>query len=377
MVMGQAGERIEPQLFPLLRAIQEEGKLTLATRRLGLSYRYAWDLLGKWSKLFGDPLVRMERGKGAQLTPLGTKFVWAEQRIAESSFPRLESIASELNAEIGKARGRRSPELRVHASHGYSIEKLPELMRKLASVEVELRFMGSNDALASLSRGECDLAGFHLPIGSPALTVWRTYSANAQADRQRIIRMITREQGLMVARGNPLKLRSISDLARRDVRFVNRQAGSGTRLLLDALLAKEGLEPAKIRGYERAEFSESAIAAFVSSGVANVGFGIEAAARHFGLDFIHVATERYMLACHADALALPAIEQLIVALSGAEFRDAVATVPGSKLDAPGTVCTFADLLPSDRKSRKIATADVKTRGSHGNVARSHGRRSGA
>src|SRR6478735_928835 len=90
--VGAGGERVDPRLFVLLGGIHDSGKLTLAAKRMGLSYRHAWDLLSKWSRFFGRPLVAMERGKGAQLSPLGEKLLWAEQRCDASLFPHLANI---------------------------------------------------------------------------------------------------------------------------------------------------------------------------------------------------------------------------------------------------------------------------------------------
>ncbi len=91
------GEKVHPQLFGLLAAIHEHGKLTFAAKHVKLSYRYAWSLLGKWERFFGGALVAMERGRGAKLTALGAKLLWAEQRTDANLFPQLENIASELN----------------------------------------------------------------------------------------------------------------------------------------------------------------------------------------------------------------------------------------------------------------------------------------
>src|ERR1700681_2259315 len=115
IVSSDTGDHFEPQLFRLLRAIHETGKLTRAVELGGLSYRHGWDLLAKWNSIFGSELVAMQRGKGAQLTALGEKLLWAEQRSEAGLFPQLENIATELNVAIRKARQRATPVLRVHA----------------------------------------------------------------------------------------------------------------------------------------------------------------------------------------------------------------------------------------------------------------------
>jgi molybdate transport repressor ModE-like protein len=119
LITNESGDRVDSQLFGLLGAIHDTGKLTAATRQVKLSYRHAWDLLGQWSKFFGGPLVALTRGKGAQLTLLGEKLLWAEQRTDASLFPQLENVASELNVEIGRAMKASQSIIRIHASHGY------------------------------------------------------------------------------------------------------------------------------------------------------------------------------------------------------------------------------------------------------------------
>src|SRR5262245_46011411 len=119
---SEGGEKVDPQLFALLAAIHDQGKLTLAAKRVELSYRYAWALLEKWERFFGVPLVRKERGRGASLSPLGEKLLWAEQRSDANLFPQLENIASELNLEISRTLKSAQPLLRLHASHGYAVE---------------------------------------------------------------------------------------------------------------------------------------------------------------------------------------------------------------------------------------------------------------
>ncbi|MEP7064087.1 MAG: substrate-binding domain-containing protein [Betaproteobacteria bacterium] len=345
LISVDGGDRFEPQLFRLLRAVNDTGKLTAATRALGLSYRHAWDLLAKWAATFGSPLVSMERGKGARLTPLGHKFLWAEQRVMASLFPQLENIASELNAEISRAGAKPPSHLRMHASHGYAVEKLPELMRRAGNAAMELRYMGSVEALASLARGQCDVAGFHVALGDLAPSLWEPYAPWIRAAQQRIIRLATRTQGLMVQRGNPLGIRKLADLAKRGVKFVNRQPTSGTRVLLDGLLHAARIDARRISGYDSGEFTHAAVAAFVASGAANVGLGVEPAARQFHLDFIPVITERYMLACNVRTLDSPALKELIAVLKSPAFAKTIDTVPGYTLDEAGEVLRFADAMP--------------------------------
>ena len=114
----------------------------------------------------------------------------------------------------------------------------------------------------------------------------------------------------MLAPGNPKSILALADLARPDVRFVNRQFGSGTRILLDLLLKRASVDSGDISGYDTGEFTHSGVAAYIASGLADAGFGVETAARRFKLDFVPVASERYFLVCEDDALTSPLVTRI-------------------------------------------------------------------
>lgn len=345
ILSSESGDHFEPQLFRLLRAIHDTGKLTLAVKSIGLSYRHAWDLLAKWGVMFGSDLVLMQRGRGAKLSALGEKLLWAEQRTEASLFPQLENIASELSVEIRKARQGGTSIIRIHASHGYAVEKLPELMRQHGHSEVDLKYMGSVEALESLSRSACDLAGFHVPLGESGPELWKQYAKWVSPRQQRIVRMVIRTQGIFLAKGNPLKIRSLRGLAQSRVRFVHRQQGSGTRALFDALLRAEAIDPARINGVGTGEFTHAAVAAFVASGMADAGVGVEPAARQFKLDFLPIMKERYMLIGRTDTIAQPEVAELVTLLGGPEFANMASPVVGYVLDNPGEVIALDKLFP--------------------------------
>ena len=342
---SESGETVDPQLFRLLRAVHEAGKLTLAATQTGISYRYAWDLLLKWGRFFGTPLVKMARGKGAQLTSLGEKLLWAEQRSGASFFPQLENIASELNLEISRASREAQAVLRIHASYGYAVEKLPALLGGQGHANVAIQYMSSAAALASLSRGDCELAGFHVPVGDLGITLWEHYEKWLRPRQQRLIRLVTRTQGLIVPRGNPRRVASLQDLRQPGLRFVNRQAGSGTRILLDGLLQRQAIDPRLVSGYDSGEFTHAAVAAFVASGMADVAFGIEPAARQFRLDFVPIIQERYLLACHKDSLQLAPVRELIELVQQPAFHAQVEGIPGYEPDEPGRLATVPEIFP--------------------------------
>ena len=161
-----------------------------------------------------------------------------------------------------------------------------QLRRQRPVVNLASAHVGSLGGLAALRRGETHLAGCHLldaGTGEYNVADVRRYLPDTPVV---IVRLVGRTQGLMVAPGNPLDITALDDLLRSDVRFVNRQRGSGTRVLLDYHLGQLGIEPASVPGYGREEYSHLAVAAAVSGGSANAGLGILSAARALGLDFV-------------------------------------------------------------------------------------------
>jgi len=130
------GREIDPLLFRLLAAVQRSGKLTEAARDVGFSYRHCWNLIRTWSAFFGTPLVELSQGKGAELTPLGEKLTWAAQRIQARLTPQLENLSVEIDREINAALMDTHPVLRLHASHGYAIALMPELIQRVAGVRL-------------------------------------------------------------------------------------------------------------------------------------------------------------------------------------------------------------------------------------------------
>lgn len=343
---GAAGRGFS-QLFELLAAIAAEGNLSKACLRLDLSYRHAWGLIRDGREVFGAPLIDFTRGKGAKLTALGEKLVWAHKRIAARLTPVLDSFASELESEIDQAMPAPSARPRIHASHGYAVAALRDLLGQ--RMQVDLRYVGSADALASLCRQGCDLAGFHVPVGDLQSVVIGTYAPWLKPRQHRLINLITRRQGLIVAPRNPHGINSLADLARPGIRYVNRQAGSGTRLLLDMLLEREGLSASRIAGFNTAEYTHAAVAACIASGMADAGLGVEPAARQFGLGFVPLVNERYFLACRHDAIDSPAVRTVLETARSKEFKSVIAELPGLDGIQCGTLMSVEEAFPDYRR----------------------------
>lgn len=331
---NDSGAKLDPQLFKLLRSINQSGKLTVAAKEANISYRHAWNLLGKAADFFDSKLVLLEKGRGAQLTALGEKLLWAEQRVAARLQPQMENLASELNLEIMRDLVDVKPILRLHASHGYAVALLPEFAD---SFQLDLQYKSPTEALADLNNGSCDMAGIHIPADIRIEPLIRSYRRYVKPKTHRAIRFITRQQGLMVRNGNPKNLNRIADLDRKDIRFIHRRKDSGTRALFDKLLADAGLANKQINAVAEEEYTHSAVAAYVAAGMADVGFGVEAAARQFGLSFIPVTSEHYLMICTERLLKQSATLNFIETISGEQFKQRVKQLAGYSASHCGNI----------------------------------------
>ena len=169
------GERLLPQLFPLLSAIHETGSIALACKAVGNSYRHGWGLVRQARYAFGVPLVDSLRGRGAKLTPFGEKLLWAEKRIAARLSPTLESLATELEAELERTSPDSRGVLRIDASHAFALTILRDALAR-RHVPIEIDYKGSVQSLASFDHGDCDIAGFHVPVGELEQRVLSEYA---------------------------------------------------------------------------------------------------------------------------------------------------------------------------------------------------------
>jgi putative molybdopterin biosynthesis protein len=189
--------------------------------------------------------------------------------------------------------------------------------------------VGSLGGLVALRDGLCHVAGSHLldPATGEYTLPYLDRIFGPDADLA-VVRLVHRDQGLLVAPGNPLGLAGIADLTRPGLRYVNRQRGAGTRVLLDHELGKRGIDPATISGYSREEHTHLGVAAAVAAGRADAGLGIQAAARAFGLDFVPVAREPYDLVLRAAGLDDEVLAPLWTLLDHPDFRNQVEKLGG-------------------------------------------------
>ncbi|MBO4677548.1 MAG: molybdopterin biosynthesis protein [Oscillospiraceae bacterium] len=197
--------------------------------------------------------------------------------------------------------------------------------------------VGSMGGIMAVRRGETHVAGVHLldeADGSYNVSYIRKHFPKGGV---RLVECVGRTQGLMLAPGNPLGIRGLEDLSRPGLRYVNRQKGSGTRILIDYLCKRGGIDTAGIYGYEREEFTHTSVAAQIASGSADAGMGIWSAARLYGLDFLPVCMEQYDLLIPDEAFDTPMVQRLLEVLKSDAFRARMEALGGYRLEKPGSV----------------------------------------
>jgi putative molybdopterin biosynthesis protein len=227
--------------------------------------------------------------------------------------------------------------LRLAGSHDLLVEQLV----KLASLEgnalqIQPTYIGSLEGLMMLYRGQCDIAAIHLL--DPVSLEYNVPFINQLFVHEKIslIRFATRAQGLILPKGNPKKISHISDLVKHDVKFINRQKGSGTRFLFDSLLAKEKISPKNITGYEIVEWNHLSASSYISRGAADVTFGIQAAANHLNLDFLPIAREQFDFVFKWTEENQESLTRLVELLQSDSLRDGLKDCPGYDLEQLGT-----------------------------------------
>ena len=333
---GETEREFDFQLVAILGELDASGKLTQAAEKAGISYRHAWNLVAEWEAFFGAPLVAKERGKGSSLTALGERLLWAGRRAQARLAPELANLAEEFERSLNAPLHDAAAGLALQASHDFAVAALREIARA-EGLPLDLQYKGSFDALAALRRGECDLAGFHVPEGAMGDLMRRRFAEGLPPDRYRFVQLVKRVQGFVVRAGNPCGIRGVADLARPGVRMVNRQRGSGTRALLEFFIAAEGLDRSRMQGYDNEESTHGAVAALVAGQQADAGLAVQAAAAAYHLDFVPLCEERYFLACHASLLDTPAFRGLLALLRGDAFRARVSALAGYGVDGAGTL----------------------------------------
>lgn len=344
--MNEVAADLHHPLMTMLDAIHRSGSISGAARLLGLSYRHVWGELKRWEIELGDTLVIWSKGQPATLSPFGAKLLWAERHAQARLAPQIEAMRVELQRAFAIAFDDTAGVITLYASHDHALPRLREWVQARHRLHLDIQFTGSVDALAALNEGRCLLAGFHAltaaPLRSPTAGVYRPM---LKPGRHKLIGFAQRNQGLMVAAGNPLNIRSLHDLTRPGLRFVHRPRGTGTRVVLEELLAAQHIKPEQISGFDRTEPSHQAAAVVVASGSADAAFGIEVAALDNGLEFVPLARENYFLVTLAAQLGHPHVAELLRALRAPAWRSIIESIPGYSADGSGEVLSLRAVLP--------------------------------
>jgi molybdate transport repressor ModE-like protein len=340
---GRAADELDARVVELVALAARHGSLAAAARAAGLPYRTAWALVAAAERALGHRLLLLERGVGARPAALGERILRAKAEAERLLDARRDAVDVRLGHERAP---KERPGLRIAASHDLVLAELRDAWMRRHGIAVA--FHGSAEAIDLFLAGRADLAGFHVAMGSdprfrgsdPGFLAKRGSDPGVPAGsllavldpaRDAVLPFVERTQGLILPRGNPAGVRSLADLVARRLRFVNRQPGSGTRIALEGLLAREGVDPAGIAGWTREEFTHAAVAATVAAGEAEAGFGLQAAAAQLGLAFVPLLRERYAFACRRRELADPRVRAFRGLLVSPTVAKVVAPLPGYRL----------------------------------------------
>ena len=281
----------------------------------------------------GERVVAVPLRRGAGVI---TSLSRANAIVTISRFTEGAHAGTTFSARALRSRGSIERTLLAVGSHDVAIDLLAGAIAE-RGFELVSANVGSIAGLVALAEGSTHFAGTHVLDASTGTYNDVAIHRYAPGARIALIAFAERTQGLIVPRGNPLGLQSLADVATKGARYVNRQRDAGTRMLLDASLAREGIAPAAIDGYERIEFTHLAVAALVADGSADCGLGIFAAARALGCDFVPIATEPYELAVLASSLDDPRFALTIETMRDATLRAAIAGLGGYDVTRAGDV----------------------------------------
>lgn len=342
-----AASRLSNPLIDMLYAVHTHGSIAAAARHLGFSYRHVWGTLKHYETSLGFALVAWEKGQSAQLTEFANKLLFAERQAQARLATAIESLHNELERCFALAFDPHTLLLGVAASHDEGLSHLRHwCAEQTQALQLDISFVGSVEAVQMLKQGKAMIGGFHTVLGNMATSNHsiKAFKPHLNPKQQCLIGFAMRSQGLMVAKGNPFKVQGIPDLTLKNLRFVNRSSGTGTRLLLDQLLQQFEVRPQDILGYETIEPSHAAVAQAICGNLADVGLGIEASARAKNLDFIPLVQEHYFLVCDYQVLENESIQLLLLYLQSAEWQNYMNKIPGYQSYFCGEVLDMSSSL---------------------------------
>lgn len=281
----------------------------------------------------GDKLIASPLSRGSGVV---SSFMKADGILKVPQDTEGYEAGSEVSVDLLNSRAKLKNTLVVIGSHDPLIDELSDLIHTAnRRMYVSSTHVGSMGGIMAIKRGEAHAAGIHLldtENGGYNLSYLHKYFPNKDVI---LLRCVGRQQGLMVRKGNPKNITGIKDLTKEGLRYVNRQKGSGTRILMDYLCEKDGIATENIYGYEREEMTHNSVAVQIAGDSADAGMGIYSAAMLYGLDFIPICIEEYDLLIRSSDWNTPMIQQLVSVLKSESFAKRITAMGGYTLDRPG------------------------------------------
>lgn len=308
-----------------------------------MNQTYTPDELAKLFKISKHTVYELIKRGELHAFKIGNKM-----RIDYSEVERFKNLdSSSTGQKASQSIDRLAGNVHIAGSHDFLIEQLIKYITKQADfLSLQPTYIGSLEGLMMLYRGNCDAAAIHLldpSSGEYNLPFIKMFFIHEPLT---VMRLAGREQGLLVAKGNPKGITGIKDLTRSDITIINRQKGAGTRFLLDSLLAKAHIHPSVIRGYENEEWTHLSTVSCISRGIADCALGIQAAATQLNLDFIPIATEQFDLVFRWTEKNQTALQHLLDLIQLTDFKESVA-----KLEGYDTT-HFGEILFNNRQEEK-------------------------
>ncbi|HOV30733.1 MAG TPA: molybdopterin biosynthesis protein [Anaerolineaceae bacterium] len=302
------------------------------TRRLTSSLKYYEFVRTRLGNVNGK-IVAVPLNRGAGVV---TSFVKADGIIHIPQNTEGYEAGELVNVQLVRDLDEINRTLVITGSHDPLLDEVADILkRQWPESAVASSHVGSMGGIMAVKRGEAHMGGIHLldeASGTYNIPYLRKYFPQGGVV---LVECVQRTQGLMVPKGNPLGIKEFKDIVGK--RYVNRQKGSGTRILCDFLAHQQGLDTSLIPGYEREEYTHTAVAAAIAAGTADAGLGILSAARIYDLDFVPICEEQYDLLVDENAFELPMVQRLLAVLRGEEFARRLAQMGGYTLLHPGEV----------------------------------------
>ncbi|HEX2945497.1 MAG TPA: molybdopterin biosynthesis protein [Clostridia bacterium] len=336
IVMDRLFKRV---LESLMHVEHHEGVMANAvlSRKIVSSLKYKEFVRMKLGAVDGK-LIATPLNRGAGVV---TSFVKADGLMEIPINSEGYEAGREVDVELLRDRGEIENTLVVTGSHDPLIDLVSDLLRRKHTGEyIASSHVGSMGGITAVRRGEAHLAGIHLLDEETGGYNESYINKYLSTEKIFLIRCVKRIQGLMIAKGNPKNIKDFEDIAREGISYVNRQKGSGTRVLLNYLLKKKGMASGSIYGYDREEFTHMSVAALVASGSADAGMGIYSAAHAYDLDFIPVCEEQYDFIMPVRFTELEIVKHFISILESSEFKAELDRMGGYRLDKPGEMRIF-------------------------------------